>query len=813
MILTIVSLLLLFLPGYALLSLAIIHERTNFSGFERFIYGSIFWIFCVVTSVLVARILFPALVGYIILFDYLFGLTLTGLWFFREVFPKLSVWQAFDQGEQVKKAIPWRNLLFLIPIIGFIGIITLYTPLILNYDAVAVYLLQAREIIESPAIITGTWPTFEDSFPVMPVLYAWIMPLSLNPIYRLIPLILFLITALVIYKITKEQFPNNSPIWHITIISFLSGLAPFYFLQKSSLFLDLGLVLFSTTAIYLLLNIMENRSTRMLYLFLGMNLALLMLCKELGIFYAWFIIVILISTTLKPRLQRMFWMISTIGLLFAPFIAYAYGFGLLFTNYSLVELAPVGIFRLVILISFIVIFLMIFLKATSFKPSLTPSGSFFLLIPLFIPAVFFIHNYLIIGTPWGTLLDPYIQILYEMGIHFPTQGVIEISYLHLPDLFLSTLLLAAYLIPVLAFFYFAFKSDNNDNQNRFTIIITAWFTFSILLFYFTAYGDISGSNARRLLLFTPTMAIMVGFSTTKLLNNSSWPSWSYSVIFSLVASFVLFYVWCIKLPFSEWWLIKFESLSREMNVASLIDLLVYSLPWIVIGLLIFLKKNDYYRPKISSKKTSSTFMISLIISSIIVPSGLLVSASLHPISWDPAFYDQADSVKPHMDHWYIPVIDYYRVGINDSYVTIGFGVTPFEYFLSRDFIDLNHPRNWIIHSPLILPISTDDLLDYLRNLNVRYFLIPQEGHFSRERYEAALVNSTLFQLIANSTVFSSFGQQFQFQQLEALGPFELYALTSPSPFWMVFAVVPPFVHHPEELREKPLCGMPTCVLC
>jgi hypothetical protein len=151
---------------------------------------------------------------------------------------------------------------------------------------------------------------------------------------------------------------------------------------------------------------------------------------------------------------------------------------------------------------------------------------------------------------------------------------------------------------------------------------------------------------------------------------------------------------------------------------------------------------------------------------------------IHVISWNPAYYDEADSVKPHQYHFFIPILDFYNSQLsNDDYVTIGFGVSPFEYLLNRPFIDLDHPRNWLLYLPLFKLNSTDELLNYLEELDARYFLIPTEYYVFRDKYESALKNSTLFNLIETTEVFASNdGQIYRFKRLAQFSPLVLYVL-------------------------------------
>jgi len=164
--------------------------------------------------------------------------------------------------------------------------------------------------------------------------------------------------------------------------------------------------------------------------------------------------------------------------------------------------------------------------------------------------------------------------------------------------------------------------------------------------------------------------------------------------------------------------------------------------------------------------------------SMITPLTMLNEAVKFTTTWDPSHYNKIDSIKYISYNWYIPVYDFYNSQLSgEKTTTIGFGITLFQFFLDRPFIDLNHPRNWLIYLPLLQPISSDELLVYLKIINANYFLIPTERYFSRNIYEAALKNSTLFKIIASSAIVEgSNGQKFKFEKLASFDPFDLYGL-------------------------------------
>jgi len=400
------------------------------------------------------------------------------------------------------------------------------------------------------------------------------------------------------------------------------------------------------------------------------------------------------------------------------------------------------------------------------------------IIPLIFPAIFFINNFLVWGSPLGILKETYIDRLYEMGIVFVGSTTPNVSFLNIPNIFLSNGLLVVNLLPLLFFLLNLLMPRIHKIQDKHSDLLTSWFLYSLLLFFFITSGYIEGGHIRRILILAVPVALMVGKGVHYLLERYSLPYYIGNLTYISSISIFHAYIWFIKLDVTKWWLTNLISFINNFVYAYPLEVILYAVPWILLFIFIILRNNNLVLSKINSKKFWAKVSIIIMLVSAITPSIIFIQAIKYPKTWNPSYYDEADSVKSYSTHWYMPIIEYYRSQLNyDTSTTIGFGVTPIQYFLERPFIDLNHPRNWLIYLPLFQEISTDELLRYLESLDARYFLIPTEKSGSMDRYESALKNSTLFKLIETSEIFTgSKGQRFYFERLAEFSPLVLYVI-------------------------------------
>jgi len=777
MLASITSLFLLFLPGYFLLNIKWIQRKIDLSEIDKVLFGFIIWIFYILSTILIVKIIFPKYLGYILWFNYFIGFILTGYWFLTNILMKISNYSPYKLRVKLVQLTLGGTLPFLLPMIAFIMLITLYTPIIYQYDALAMYLIEGKQLIDGSAI-AGTWPTFGDSMPLMPIIYSWFFYLSDAPILRLIPLTFFFLTIFLVYNLGRKFSPKNHHAAYISVVSLVSMIAFQWFMANSSLYIDLCFIFFAASSIYALMIALEDESMGINFLILGINMALLLLSKEYGIFHTWFIFGFLVFSRYNKIFKNSYCSLIYSLFLITPFSLRIFNYLTIYSINKNIDVIPAIIFQAFIVILSLFLQILIFIRGELKYKQFNLSSLTMAIIPLIFPALFFINNFLVWGSPLGNVKEIYIDGLYKMGIVFMGSSNPNVSFLNIPNLFLSNGLLAMNLLPLLFFLLNLLMPRIYRIQDKHSKLLTSWFFYSLLLFFIVTNGYVKGGHIRKILILAIPIALMVGKGIDYLLEHYCLPDYIGNLTYVTSISIFLAYIWFIKLDSTEWWLINLNSLSNNFIYAHPIEVILYSVPWLFLFIFIKLRKNNLVLSKMHSKKFWAKASIIIILISAITPSIIFSQAIKYPKTWNLSFYDEADSVKPYAYHWDIPILDFYRSQLsNDDSTTIGFGVTPLQYFLERPFIDLNHPRNWLIYLPLFQELSTDELISYLESLDARYFLIPTENNDGRNRYEAALKNSTLFKLIDTSEVFTgNEGQMFYFERLAEFSPLVLYVL-------------------------------------
>jgi len=321
-------------------------------------------------------------------------------------------------------------------------------------------------------------------------------------------------------------------------------------------------------------------------------------------------------------------------------------------------------------------------------------------------------------------------------------------------------------------------------------LIASWYIYSVFtLFLVFNLTDFEGPRVRWLLQASVPTALMSGFGIHKISQYTAKnriPSWVNGTVYTCISSGFLYYLWFIKTS-TEWWIRKFNSLiCAETITANWLEAVILALPWTLLIL------SSSFPPSSARKNilrdilkkckfaTKATTPIALAFSFIIcVPQAQILSEILVCIKTpDVSYFNELESVLLYVDTFeYVPVVVYYRSVLEDNATTVGFGVTVLENFLDSRFIDLAHPRNWLLYLPLVSNVSSTYLLEYLKAHNIRYFLIPTKANIQRSKFEAALKTSTLFKAIINMCILvDAKGCRFYFIKLAEFIYFELYEL-------------------------------------
>lgn len=779
---SIASLLLLVIPGYSLVHVKWIRQKIDVGETEKFVFGFIIWVFYLVATILIAKIMIPQYIRYVHWFNYFLGFILAGYWLLVIAVKKLPKRPTGKLRINLTRSTLGGTLPFLVPMISFVVLITLYTPIIFQYDALGMYLIQGGQLAESSTSLDISWPTFGDSMPVMPILYSWFYQLTDTPILRVIPILFFFLSIFLVYRMARGLSPRKPHAAYTSLVSLVSIISLYWYMAKTSLYLDLSFIFFAACSVYMLMHVLGNKSTRFGYVVLGMSLALLILSKEYGILHTWFIIGILLFSHYRVIIRNTFQAFLQGLFLLAPFLIRHLSYIAIYSFLETPIMGPIASYQSFLICVFLLLLTLILPRVHLEGPTRNLSTLILILVPLSFPTVFFTHNFLTLGVPFGTLSEPYLQRLHELGITFAQWRPTDFSILKLPDILFTNTLMAMNIVPFLSFFSALLLPSFKRSRSMPTRLLLSWFFYSLFTFYFVSFGQFEGGFVRRLLPLIIPVTLMVGKGVHYLLEYHSLPGFLGTAVYTFAASIFLAHLWFVKLDGSEWWLKNLQLVVKSYPKASYVEVLLYASPWLLLILFVIANKSlsQAHHFGCSEMHPGRIFFlvsVTLTLFSSATAFAFFSQAVGNLKTPDPAYYDQADSVKPYINHWFIPVLDFYRSQLsNDNSTTIGFGVTPLQYFLRRPFIDLTYPRNWLIHLPLISSTSTDEIVGYLRRLDACYFLIPTEVYGTRDKYEAALKNSTLFRLIETSAVFAGNGQIFSFEKLATFRPFELYTI-------------------------------------
>lgn len=786
MITSLASLLLLVMPGYSLLQIRWVRQKTGFGKADRVLFGFTVWIFYLMATVLTAKILIPQYIVYVHWFNYFLATILLLHWFFH-TFNVIRPWLGRSNLKlrvNLIRSTLGGTLPFVVPMIGFIVLITLYTPLIFQYDALAMYLIEGRELASSSTSLDRSWPTFGDNMPVMPIIYSWFYHLTSTPTLRLVPVLLFFLSVLLLYKMARRLSPRNLHVAYISVVSLVSMIGLHWYMAKTSLYLDLGFMFFAASSVYALIFVKREDATLFQYAVLGMNLAILVLSKEYGIIQAWLMICVLLFCrhrkigTFRALIQSLF--------LLAPFLIRHFSYLVTYSFHDIHIIGSLTYYLSFLLLASFLLQTFIF-SNVEFEGSSTNLSTLSIIVTaLFFPALFFIRNFFTLGVPFGALSELYVQQLSELGINFAYWKPTEFSVSQLPDLFFSNAFMAMNLVPVLVFLLAMFLPQLRKSRNWSSRLLSSWFFYSLFVFYFVSLGQFEGGLVRSLLPLAIPVALMAGMGVPYLLRCLGLRNLAGTMVYTCSASVSLGYLLHVKLDGSEWWLTNLQQVIASYAKASYLEVLFYAIPWILLIICVVVGKKlsqAFFHGSLRThvcapRRFLAAVGIMLLLVPTVTAAGLFSQALRYVQTLNPSYFDEADSVRSYTSHWFIPVIEFYRSQLSEeNSTTIGFGVTPLQQFLPRSFIDLTYPRNWLIHLPLVSPASEDEVLSYLHSVDASLFLIPTQDYPTRPKYEAVLRSSTLFKMISTSAVITgSDGQAFRFERLAQLRSFELHGI-------------------------------------
>jgi len=715
---------------------------------------------------------------------------------------------------------------YLFVILLFALFVLFFHTLYIEYDAIFTFFPFAKSIA-----LTGSmkYNVYDQSVlstgmaPGLPIIYAWAFTTinSLNAIgiqndlrwfdlFRPIPAVYFLLTALVIYMIARETLQKKHAF--LPVIIFMSFPSTILTLSAFTYYLDLGFVFYLVSSILCLIRTSKTRKPIWFFL-TGVTSSLLLLAKELSVFIIPIIFSMLILISSIKYRRFIFVILST----FPFYVLFIWDIRVFPTSaLSWILMRQLPVFALSVVLYYL---------SNTVKKSnnfLTWKNLTLFLIPFIPSALFFLRGIVYLGTlysNWGPGLTEPTSILYAV---LGTQKAIEVTnFLRWDIPFLSLGLGVSYLIPIIIFFVYLFKRRHQEDKLVNPLVLMILFTL-IETMSFTLVG--SQAESRRMYYFAPILAIFA--ANGLMLFNDFLKSKYFIYLFTFFNSIIISYIWLYRVNFQN--LLELSYLKKSLGLANPLDLTFLSMVFIGVFLALpFAQKklriedpqnlklriktpkrvrahpieqkilrtrvfadsevrghtrmratvltSSIEKKKFRSQtplnrrvmyhlkgRITSLFFLTLSCLMVVYPT---IPTFLQGVNRDFDFLSfQYDVYEPAYENGILVVGYYYTGYIDDNHVTVSFGGAPLRYFANRSVINLANVKGVQSMQNILTITSPEDLLRTLNNSNIRYFLIPRSNNSFYHLYLGFQESFYLFRFIEEDGHFQSI-KEFDYYKL------------------------------------------------
>ena len=217
------------------------------SGVETTLVGSIIWLYIIIVPSLILGLF----TSYILLYFYIVtavGLAILACTLFTLIF-KIGRFKAVFH--EIRGFI-FKNYLFLIcfsSLLVLISILTIYHPLFLEFDSTSTYLSNAKSILETASLQINQnqlSPIMDLKSPAVSILYSWTILISNISVLRILPIIYFVLTGLVVFSLSKKLAGGYAPF--IAVIVYASMYPVLNVFARFSLYPDIALTFYVSVA-------------------------------------------------------------------------------------------------------------------------------------------------------------------------------------------------------------------------------------------------------------------------------------------------------------------------------------------------------------------------------------------------------------------------------------------------------------------------------------------------------------------------------------------------------------------------------------
>jgi len=703
-------------------------------------------------------------------------------------FVLLAVWirRYFSRGiRSLLTCLKWRNgiLVFLVILLwaSYIVLITLYTPIFKNWDAIAVYLPMAKAIQTTSSLKYNTFFLSQAEMgypPLNPILYAFIMFTIGDPYVKLIPIIYFVGFLLLIYRISSEFF--DRAICSLLIFLFLVMPSTQTYFGRASLFLDLEFAFYLMISLYFFFKCLKTAENRGYWCFiLGMASGLLLMSKEFGVslFLVILSLFIFIFVGVVKNLH-----VKAVLLAFLAFFPH-----LSFSIFHIALNAHVYYYyRGVIVLTFFVAYCFVAYSISKGFSQNYNRGTIRTLILFLVPAVssalYMFYNIAVRGQASPGLQFATELRLRSLGIPLPSTGDLDAMSREIFSFqnFFLAFPMAMFIVPlVLGLFVLCYdlRRRNAECEKKILLLATLYLVF---IWGFTGF-QVGGDNYRRFIPLSLFIAFFIAYDYKgfpfQFMNDLKYKSQIQFSLISLAFAYTWFFVDNPNFDYVPLYskVVNSQPLATPLNL--LIFVAIFS-PYVI---------SRVVARRISDRKVTSNsmwrlfqlgthhkqiilkgFSVLALLLNVLLPAYLVARTSMIVCehTWDPTYYSDVFSVEAFYGDPLIEIATYYLENINNSDVTVTFGMDRLAYLTQRPLIDCAKYDQLLFLSPLLKTNNSAEIAQGLNERNIRYFLLPDAGSWAYQifsRYE----DFELFRMVTQQRVVAQSERVYTFNQLKA----------------------------------------------
>ncbi len=764
--------LLLFLPGIPVL-LFVRHGkfRQGASILETIVAGSVLWNYLfIMPSALMGGFLSLATVSFWPLVFLGSAFTLGGVWTMVRGLNRRTA--------KGLRLLHWE-LLFPIAVFSLLlFLLSEFHPLFIERDAVSFYLPAGRSVATTGRLFSIYWNSY---FPVsesilLSLVYSWAFIVQ-GDVPRLLPVVYAMLIGISVFAVSRRM-GSSIHVAAVSCLAFLSIPSVVNYLAVDSLITDLPFIFYMTAAILFLIVYGQTRSPQALF-FASSSVALSTLAKPLG-----FILVPLIGAVIILRSRKL-----RSWILYPAYAILCMSTFLFFITWNIISYptSSASYFARTLepLLPVVVLGGMISVFAYWFRPCISGMISKWEIVatlPILLLAIFLLQQFLAYGFlfTWGPALTQGNNLLNSLqNSNSPAVATGQTGFAPFfawYPIFISIALGGSVALPLIIGLV-----QTARKKSWAGLVVLSWFLLLMMTWTLFFQNSFSGSSEyRRLLMFSPLVAIFVGQGVhyvSRKLSIDEKHAWYGFVIF---CCFLWIYTWA----YYNWtYYIRVDiadNIVSLKNIGAIIDVYsagLYLSAFVLIfaGIAAFerVKLPQNFRFRISTLSRGTLLVYLILFSFTALNLSVIAPFIVHidPATGETQHYD---SIYQDLGLGISQVIKYYVASIKDSYSTLGFRIYYLSWYANRSIVDLWQNPSYSTISQILESDNASYIIDQYYASNIRYFLVPKTpGSPEYALFRQAQEQFGAIKLIQNNA---------RFALVQNFDSLKLYKLLSPDEY-------------------------------